>query len=464
MRMKDFNLRDYTSIHFIGIGGVSMSALAKFCLTEGFSVSGSDNFQSESTLELQSLGIKVFYGHSAANVNGADLVVYTSAIADDNEELIAAKRLGVPILKRSELLGNAIKGFKRSIAVAGSHGKTTVTAMIASILAENGNDPVAFVGGECVPFGNFRKGAKDIVVAEACEYKKNFLDIKAYMSVVLNIDDDHKDSFAGICDECEAFYSFVGKSIAVVNADDANAVKIFNACTADFALQNKATYTADKLKEKEGKYSFDVKAFGKRLGRISLKIKGKHNVYNALASTAAALTLGVDFSVIKRAIENFNGVRRRNEYLGRYNGLCAYADYAHHPTEIAALFNCYKNQRIIAVFQPHTYSRTKYLLQDFVSVLSSFDKTVIYKTYAAREKYDACGDGKRLYEELAKSKKEIFYAEDINSLKEAICEKKENAKKETVYLFIGAGDIYYVAKTLIEGEENKNLLNLNKSG
>ncbi len=450
MRMKDFNLRDYSAIHFIGIGGVSMSALAKYCFTEGISVSGSDRIQSEASLELETLGIKVFYGHSATNVSGARLVVYTSAIAEDNEELLAAKRIGIPVIKRSELLGSVIKEFKRSVAVSGSHGKTTVTAMITSILVENGNDPVAFIGGEYLPFGNFRKGAKDIVVAEACEYKKNFLDIKAYMSIVLNIDDDHKDSFDGLRDECEAFSDFVGNSIAVINADDVNAAKIFNGCTADFAVEGKATYTVEKLKEKDGRYSFDVKAFGKRLGRISLRIKGKHNVYNALAAITAALILGVRFSIVKKSIEEFNGVQRRNEYLGKLNGYGAYADYAHHPTEIAALFDCYTDKRTVAIFQPHTYSRTKYLLSDFVSVLSLFDKIVIYKTYAAREKYDADGDGKRLYEEISKNKKNIFYAENIKDLKKAIRHKNGDVEKETVYLFIGAGDIYSIAKKLVE--------------
>lgn len=432
-----------------------MSALAKYCLSEGLSVSGSDKSRSEESLELETLGVKVFYGHSAANVNGVRLVVYTSAIAEDNEELLAAKKQGIPVIKRSELLGSVIKKFKRSVAVSGSHGKTTVTAMLASILTENGNDPVAFIGGKYLPFGNFKKGAKDIAVVEACEYKKNFLDIKAYMSVVLNIDDDHKDSFENLRDECEAFEAFVGNSIAVVNADDVNAAKIFNACTADFAVEKRATYTADKLKEKDGRYSFGFNAFGKRLGRISLKITGKHNVYNALAAASAAMVLGVNFSVVKKSIEAFNGVQRRNEYLGELNGYRAYADYAHHPTEIEALSDCYANKRVIAIFQPHTYSRTKYLLPDFVSALSRFDKTVIYKTYAAREKYDADGDGKRLYEQIAKVKKEVFYAEEVKSLKEAVYEKKEEREKETVYLFIGAGDIYSVAKILIEENSNK---------
>lgn len=449
--MENFKLTDYISVHFIGIGGVSMSALAKYCLSQGYIVSGSDRTPSPETEELKKLGATVFYGHSAKNVNGAGLAVYTSALSEDNPELVAAKKKGIPVIKRSFLLGNILKKYKKSIAVSGSHGKTTVTAMLTDIFVKNESDPAAFIGGDYPPVGNFRLGSGDVAVAEACEYKKNFLDIKPYAAVVLNIDDDHKDSFNGEADEIAAFSSFIGNSLAVINADDKNAAKLFNSATVNFGIDSPASYTARRLSEEKGFYSFDLYAFGKKRGEIKLKIRGKHNVYNALAAFAAADIFGVPFATIKSSLEDFGGVKRRNEFLGKIRGSACFADYAHHPSEISALLDSYKDERVTVVFQPHTYSRTKYLKEEFVKALSAAEKAVIYKTYPARENYDEAGDGKRIYEGLRKEKGEdfAFYADSPDSLFKELYAITADSP-DNVLLFVGAGDIYSVAKALCE--------------
>lgn len=426
-----------------------MSALAKYCLSCGLSVSGSDRDYSSSVEKLTRLGAKIYRGHSPKNVDGADVVVYTSAVKADNPELVAAKNNGATILKRSELLGYVLSRYGKSVAVSGSHGKTTASAMITAVLEECDKNPTAFIGGEYGDFGNFKKGESEYAVAEACEFKKNFLDIKPYIAVVLNIDDDHQDSFNGINDEIQTFFEFMKNSVALINADDENCKTLFNGATATFGIEKPAVYTARNLKEENGRYSFSFYAYGRKRGRVNLKIRGKHNIYDALAALACAESLGADFSSSKRALENFYGVKRRNEFIGELCGLSCYADYAHHPTEISALFNSYAKEEITVVFQPHTYSRTKYLFDKFLSVLSKSRHTVIYETYPAREEYDEQGSAYRLFRSLteAKTDGEIFFAKDEKILKEILLSAIESGLRGKI-LFVGAGDIYDVALRL----------------
>ncbi len=454
--MEKFNLSDIKFVHFTGIGGVSMSALAKFCLKKGFAVSGSDKKHSSFTEELIKLGAKIYRGHSAKNVKNADLLVYTSAISDKNAELVAAKQNGIPILKRSELLGAIIAKYAKSIAVAGCHGKTTTSAMITEILAAAGKDPTAFIGGEYPSFGNLKIGASEYVVAEACEYKKNLLDLKPYIAVILNIDDDHRDSFNGERDEIETFSQFMRNALAVVNADDEKSRGLFNASTVTFAIKSPADYVAKRLEEKSGCYSFDFYVHGMKRGRVRLKLRGVHYVYDALAALSVAENVGVPFATAKTSLEKFSGVKRRNEFIGEFSGLPCYADYAHHPTEIRALFDAYKNEDITAVFEPHTYSRTKYLLNEFVEALKIPSRVIICKTYAAREAYDDGGSAETLYRALDRERTEkgkTYYVGDEN-IEDILREAVKNRRSGKI-LFVGAGDIYYTALNLVKNNNKK---------
>ena len=419
-----------------------MSGLAKFCLTRGIKVSGSDKAVSSETKKLAALGAKVFKGHKAENVRGAKLVVYTSAISDDNPELSLARKNGIPVLKRSELLGGILSLHKRTVAVAGSHGKTTATAMLAEIMIAAGLNPTVFLGGERRTFGNCRVGGGDYAVAEACEYKRNFLDIHSEVAIILNIDNDHVDTYKNMSEAVAAFSAFSKHSFCIVNADDAYARAVFNSTTITFGVKRLASYRAKYIVRSEYP-SFTAYAYGRRLGRVRLKISGAHNIYNALAAIAAATELKIPFSVVKATLEEFDGVKRRNEYLGTFCGAACYADYAHHPTEIAAML-CGKKGKTLAVFQPHTYSRTKALTGDFIKSLSLADGVIIYKTYPAREKFSAEGDGETLFKKIRdKIGDKASYADDTRAL---FKELKRRGGAFDKILFLGAGDIYDIAK------------------
>lgn len=427
---KDFMLSALKKIHFIGAGGVSMSGLMKWCLYSGITISGSDKARSEETDILEKLGAKIYIGHSAENLGDAEAVVYTSAVADENAELVAAKERGLPVIKRSELLGEILALYPRSVGVSGSHGKTTVTAMLWEILETAGEAPAVFLGGEYGERGNFCAGGsgngsgnggrvtkngsiagrdglgagKKFAVAEACEYKSNFLDLKPYIRIILNVDDDHLESFGGKAAEIAAFRKFAAGGISVVNADDEGATLAAGENSATFGINCPAIFTAKRVRRREGAtgYSFTAYEYGRRLGRITLKASGRHNVYNALAALAAARLCGVSFSAIKTALSAFSGVKRRNEEIGEIFGLKVYADYAHHPSEIKATLAAKRElgRSPIVVFQPHTYSRTRLLKGEFIEVLGGEPRLIIYKTYPAREEYEEEGDAKTLYGEL----------------------------------------------------------------
>ncbi len=443
-------------VYFIGIGGVSMSGLAKLLLCRGFSVFGSDKRKSSSTLELASLGATVFYSHSPSNLDGVDLVVYSSAIPENNPELSFAVSNGIPVYKRSQLLGEILSSFKCSVAVSGCHGKTTATAMLSSVFIRANLSPTVFLGGDYCDYGNLLLGKSDIAVAEACEYKKSFLDISPKVAVVLNIDNDHLDSFDGMKDVVSSFKRFVGSRLAVINADDKYYNEISNCTTVSFGIDNVATYYAQDIKQTEKGISFTACAYAKPYGRIKLMINGKHNVYNALSAFATADLMGVPFSVIKKGLEEFKGVKRRNELLGSFNGLDFYADYAHHPSEIKATLSAFKELNafykndFITVFQPHTYSRTKILMNDFIDAFNGLDNVIIYKTYPAREKFDKKCSAKALKEKLDGKVPICLYAHSQTELKAHISSLISTSNKYKRVIFLGAGDIYQIALKLFK--------------
>lgn len=432
--------------HFVGVGGISMSGLAKYFLVRGIKVSGSDRENSFETEKLKKLGAKINVPHDGKNIAESNAVIYTSAIVKDNPELKEAERQKIPLIKRSEILGGILKSFSKSVCVAGSHGKTTATAMIAETLIKAGKSPTVFLGGESREFGNFRSGKDGVAVAEACEYKKNFLDISPDIAVVLNIDDDHPDTYPTVNEETAAFSQFVKNALAVVNADDRNAASVAGLSSVTFGISRPAVYRAKRIVRKDNGYAFTLYVYGVKKERINLSVFGRHNVYNALAAIAVCDLLKVPIKDIKSGIESFCGVKRRNEFLGTYKNARLYADYAHHPTEISATIAefCERNIRTLCVFQPHTYSRTKKLLPAFISALSKADGVIVYKTYPARENFDMAGDAETLYDKLkAAYNKDCFYSGDPETLKKLI---DLEVKNYDAVAFIGAGDVYFVAK------------------
>lgn len=444
--LNNIKILNYTNYYFSGIGGVSMSALAKYLIRIGKNVYGSDISSSELTDELEFLGVKIDFTQKGKFLTEDCVFVYSSAISTDNEEMLRAKELKIPIVKRSELLGEICSQFPISIAVSGSHGKTTTTAMIAQILISGKYLPTVFLGGNSLEYGNLFLGDNNIVLTEACEYKKNFLNIKPKISTVLNIDNDHLDSYQDLDEEVRVFEKFIKGSIAVINADDVKANVIFTTSKVTFGINNQANYIARRIVEKENGISFSVYQSSIQMGRINLKIKGKHNVYNALCAIAVCSILKVPFKVMKKGLETFVGVKRRNELILRKDGLDVYADYAHHPSEIDALLETYKKERdkTLFVFQPHTYSRTEILMNEFISVLSKCQNLIIYKTYPAREKYSYKGSAMKLYCNLSNCGIKILkFIEDQEKLKKEIV---NSSKKYKNIIFIGAGDIYEIAK------------------
>ncbi len=421
-----------------------MSGLARYSIMENKRVSGSDEANGDFFKRVLEAGGKVYVGSRPFFARKADAVIVSSAINGDNKEIKKCIKLGIPIFKRSEMLGGIISEFENSVAVSGSHGKTTTTAMIASIMREANLSPTVFCGGDDLSFGNFLYGDKKYVVTEACEYNKNLLDLKAKISVVLNIDNDHLESYRDMNDMIETFKSFSKDSITVYNADDNNAVKVANSSSVSYGIQKLASYSAENVKKTLDGYSFNLRSYGRKIDRIKLKINGKHNVYNALAAIAVSDILGISFSIVKRALESFKGVKRRNEFIGESNCCKFYADYAHHPREIIATVKTFLEEReeFFTVFQPHTYSRTKLLMGDFVNSLKNVENLILFKTYAAREKYDNQGDAEALYKKLVEAGKNDVVL--VSSSQNLFIELEKMVKDYKKCLVLGAGDIYNI--------------------
>lgn len=442
--------------HFIGIGGVSMSGLAKYFLAKGFSVSGSDNAKSQATIELQKLGAKIYIGHNELNVKKGQTIVYTSAINNTNPELKMARQLKLKILKRSEVLSKILKEYKNSICVSGSHGKTTCSAMLNCVFNHLNLSPTCFIGGNAKSVGNFMLGKSDIVVAEACEYQRNFLDLESKYKIVLNIDNDHLESFGNEENMKSDFLSFVKNSIAIINIDDVNSNHLKGKQTITFGKSVNAKYRAVNLKKQKNGYKFTLLKENKKIGRIKLGVLGEHNVYNALAVVSLCMELGLSFKGVKGGLKGFRSVERRMEYMGKLAKSKVYCDYAHHPNEIIATMKAMSlgGKKDLIIFQPHTYSRTRLLLWDFVEALKPMKNVVIYKTYPAREQYDYSGSESKLCNALA------LKSAHVPTL--ALNEKELNAvislnKKVKRIVVLGAGDLYYFVKKMVE--EGKNSQN-----
>ena len=402
--MENIKIKDLKDkkFHFIGIGGISMSALAFILKQNKIYVQGSDVSANDEVKKLQKKGVKVFDNHDAKNLKDIDIVVYSSAIKDDNVELEFAKSKNIIILKRAELLGLVAGMYKHVVAIAGSHGKTTTTAMLAEIFMQAGLNPTFHIGGVLNSINsNYKLGNKKFFITEACEYKDNYLYLNPDISVVLNIDSDHLDYFKNIDNVKYSFKRYIANTktggFSVVCADDENSLELNNLNSiATFGLSSKADIYAANIKEyKPCHYSFDVVFSKFKLGNIKLNILGRHNVYNALASVIVALACAIDFCDIKIALESFSGVKRRCQKIAEINGALIYHDYAHHPVQIEKMIKVgrdltRKNKgRVLVVFEPHTFSRTKFLIKEFVESFALADKIILAPVYSARENNQA---------------------------------------------------------------------------
>ncbi len=382
-------------LHFIGIGGSGMCPMAEILHREGFLLTGSDVFESDTLQRIRSYGIPVYMGHKAENIGDAEAVVYTAAVKQDNPELAAAREKGIPTLERSVMLGIVCRRYADAVAVSGTHGKTTTTAMLTQILVQSGKDPTSIIGGR-LPFlgGNSCVGNSEIMVCEACEYVDTFLQLTPAVSVILNIDADHLDYFKTLDNIIHSFRQFASQTTKrlVVNGDDGNTAKAIEGIplpVATFGLKDTNDYYAGNIAEKKGVCEeFALMHRGEKLADIVLSVPGEHNIYNALAAAATAHTLGVSPEDIAKSLHAFTGVHRRFEVLGNPCGIMVADDFAHHPTELSATLTAAMKmgfQTVWAVFQPHTYSRTALLLDDFAKALSIPDKVVMSEILPVRE-------------------------------------------------------------------------------
>lgn len=457
--MYSLNFEEPIHVHFIGIGGISMSGLAEILLEEGFTISGSDAKQSALTDSLAQKGATIYIGQKASNLSiRPALVVYTAAIREDNEEFKAAVDAGIPMLSRAELLGQIMDNYEKSIAVAGTHGKTTTTSMISQILLVAKADPTISVGGILEAIGgNIRVGGSEVFITEACEYTNSFLHFHPKYSIITSVEAEHLDFFKDIDDIRRSFHEFAGNTahdgVLIINGQIAAldqitnnlscSVTTYGLCENDDFYAKNITYNDHAC----GTYTLMHKT--EDLGTVSLSVPGKHNVSNSLAAIALCLNLGLPLDVIKKGLLQFGGTKRRFEYKGTKNGITVIDDYAHHPTEVAATLTAARNYphgRIICVFQPHTYSRTKAFLSDFARVLSMADIVVLADIYAAREKNTIGISSKDLLAELQKNGQESYYFPSFDEIEKFLSEKCIN---NDLLITMGAGDIVKVGEELL---------------
>lgn len=458
------NDHKYSHIHFIGIGGISMSGLAEILLTEGYKISGSDTNNSYIVERLKNLGADIYISHSKDNIKGSDLIVYTDAISKDNEELLGAFNNNVPTVDRATFLGALMKNYKTSIAVSGTHGKTTSTSMISTILNRSILNPTILLGGQLDEIGgNVKLGTKDYLLTEACEYKGNILKYYPTIAVVLNMEEDHLDYFKNIDHIVDTFVDY-GKNIQdggylIINIDDANAKKVIENTKANvitFGINNKADFTAENISfTPEGNPRFMLNVKGESLYPVTLNVMGIHNVYNALASIVTTHIIGIPMDTVLNSMKKYSGTHRRLEIKGITNGIKIVDDYAHHPTEIKASLKALRNSttnRIWCIFQPHTYTRTKILLNSFAESFSEADKVIIPDIYAAREKDNGAIHSTNLVDALVNNGVDAQYMSSFKNIEDYIL---ENAEKGDIVVTMGAGNIYTIGESMLKSSEKE---------
>ena len=454
--MANPDIHDYIApgrrAHLVGIGGVSMSPLAEVLHKAGMVITGSDMRNSATVEHLRALGIPVAIGHRAENIQGAELVIRTAAVHDSNPEIAAAHAQGIPVFERAQAWGSIMRGYKNALCISGTHGKTTTTSMCTHIIMAAQMDPTVMIGGTLPLLGSgYRVGHGDTIILESCEYCNSFLSFFPTVAVILNIEADHLDFFKDLDDVEHSFRAFADRvpenGLIVANADDANTMHTLageKRPMLTFGLERGDVHAAG-LTWDRGLPAFDVIYRGEFFTHVELRVPGEHNVKNALAAAAAAIALAVDPKAVSDGLAAFRGAGRRFEHKGSYHGAEVYDDYAHHPGELQALLTAARTlgyERIICAFQPHTYTRTKALFDDFVRVLKEPDVTLLAEIFAAREVNDIGISSKDLAEQIPGSE----YCATLPQVTERL---KELARPGDLILTVGAGDIFTVGEALV---------------
>ena len=455
--MTDLDIRPYIApgrrAHLIGIGGVSMAPLAEVLHGAGMAITGSDMRESPAVEHLRNLGIPIHIGHRAENLGGAELVIRTAAAHDDNPEVAAAHAAGVPVFERAQAWGAIMRGYKHALCISGTHGKTTTTSMCTHIIMAAGLDPTVMIGGTLPLLGaGHRVGKGGTIILESCEYCNSFLSFFPTVAVILNIEADHLDFFKDLDDVERSFRRFAdlvpegGRIIA--NRDDENTMRTLageERPVTTFGLAEGDVHAAGLTWEK-GLPAFDVIYRGEVYAHVSLSVPGLHNVKNALAAAASAIALGVPGEAVSKGLAQFRGAGRRFEHKGTYNGAQVYDDYAHHPGELKALLDTARTlgyERVICAFQPHTYTRTAALFDDFVEVLQKPDVTLLAEIFAARETNDIGISSRDLAEKIPGAR----YCATLPQVTAAL---RELARPGDLILTVGAGDIYTAGEALVK--------------
>ncbi len=459
--MKNFDIysTEFNDVHFIGIGGVSMSGLAAILLNKGIKVSGSDMKESANTENLRNRGAEIYIGHSADNIKNPDLVIYTDAINEENEEFRKAKERGLLCVDRGNFLGQLMRLYQDSIAVSGTHGKTTTTSVLSVLLNESEFDPTILLGGSLKQIdGNVRIGGKRLLVTEACEYKANILKFHSTIGIVLNIDNDHLDYYKDIDEIIETFKGFVKlipeDGYLVVNNDDENAMQVVDS----------AKYNIRTFGESEGSYyrisdikinsdftsDYKLTVNGDKTYDVHLNVFGKHNVIDSAAAIAASNCCGADMDYLVDRIEEYTGTWRRLERKGDCRGFAVIDDYAHHPTEIKSSLGAVKQvnkNKLWCIFQPHTYSRSISLLEDFSNAFYDADKVIITDIFAAREANWGNVHSKDIVNKLNDNGVDAIYMESFSDIRDYIL---ENAEKGDIVLTMGAGNVLEIGDDILK--------------
>lgn len=454
----DFNTP--ANLHFTGIGGISMSALAEIMISRGFTVTGSDSHESKITDHLESLGAKIFYNQVAGNISSdIDVLIYTAAIKQDNPELVKAKELGIPLLTRAEFLGQIMLNYPMAIGVSGTHGKTTTTSMLSQIMLEGNTDPTILVGGIMPAIhGNTRVGHSDKLITEACEYTNSFLSFKPNMAIILNVAADHLDFFKDLDDIRHSFRKFAelvpDDGFLVINSDIDNLEYFTDGLKCKVITVGsdpaKSDYSATNIEfDQFAKGSYDLVVNGEKSFHVALNVTGEHNIYNSLAAIAAAHAMGISDENIKAGLTQYGGTARRFQYKGKVGDVTIIDDYAHHPDEITATIKTakhYPHKKMWVVFQPHTYSRTKSLLPEFGKALKEADAVVLADIYAAREKDTLGVSSLDVKKEIEKYGTEVHYYPSFSEIENFLL---ESCSPGDLLITMGAGDVVKIGEHLL---------------
>ena len=445
-------------IHMIGIGGTSMSGIAEILLSMGFKITGSDMNPSAFTNRLEQEGIKIYKGHFSENVENSGLVVYTAAIPQNNPELVHARELNIPLMERSEFVGELTKLYQKTISICGTHGKTTTTSMISQVLLECNTDPTITVGGILSAIGgNLRVGNSDVFISEACEYTNSFLNFRPKYSIILNVEAEHLDFFKDLADVRNSFHKFATNTqengVTIINGEIENFEEIIEDVphtVLTYGMDPRFDFYAENITFDEHACGmFTAMKNGEKLADVHLNVTGMHNISNALATLALADFMELPLECVLSGLRKFGGANRRFQYKGKMNGVTIIDDYAHHPTEIHATLTAaqnYAHNRLVLVFQPHTYTRTKAFLQEFAEVLSLADVVVLAEIYAAREKNTLGISSKDLLNLIKEKGTECYYFPTFEEIQTFL---KETCVDNDLLITMGAGNVVDIGEFLL---------------